>query len=47
MCVPRSAAASFLPGLFFDHISNFFLLASDAVSEMIVVTDGTGFEKGE
>jgi hypothetical protein len=42
MAVPRSAAASLTPGLAFDHISSFRLFASEAVSLMIVVTDGAG-----
>ena len=40
MAVPLSAAASFTPGLFLDHISSFCLFASDAVCERIVVTEG-------
>ena len=42
MEVPRSAAASLTPGLFLDQSSSFLLFASDAVSEMIVVTDAAG-----
>ena len=42
--IPLSAACSFTPGLFLDHISNFFLFCSDAVCEIIVVTEGAGPE---